>query len=1359
MSIFLQIGLGLIPAWLGFVIVMCIRKRFSRMTILSSVLSAAFIAVLIVGGLPDKKPVTKSVSVSKEELLDIAYLMMEQESWDFVDQLVDEYSASYGYDNECTLVYARMAAVKGDSEVARALYQKMDKCGALTTDSMRQELALAMQACTYDANNRVMLDYIASIGKQPADYNLNVTVDPQVVTNMIDGVKSVVSQRSQAGSIGADLKEIADVVAETEQLYGDYLAEDTENTYHGEASVKEKAVTLVEKFETAGNHPKAFSVYPIRMARLKAFVLSEQYEKIPAHFDEYVTYDELMIASELLMNGYITPEDFRSGWGYVNPVAVQAICKQMEDNIRRAPLSDQEREVLLSRVESLRVSTGGEVIYILENRLNRSLYSLTGDVDKSKIYLQKSKINRYIGDVEKANENMLMAFDTAANSKDDNYSHPMHELSGIMRGDRSSIKNIANYVDQVIHNSLTIRPSTDIFIERVETVPGEPVNKDETEEKQGFAEYMEQQVNFYGVAVNISSIDYSQFPNITAKVQIASEFVKDQNNPEASVTVTDCWQNISDFNLEKINYSKTNILLLCDNSGSMSGSISQLQDAVQSFVDSSSSDEHISLVIFDSGILEETTFVNNKSQLQSTIDGMRSRGGTNIYGSLQYAIDKFSYDPDANNIIIVMTDGQDSRHSYEDMEREIGLDAANKGITIYTLGLGGVEEGYLADIAAVGGGDFVYASDSAKLEGLYDIIHGQTKNQYRLTYVAKDNFTIENRTLNLQLKQNSLFDEKKYSLSDGGVSEETLVEISKNIHLYGFDTRIIYKSNNNTTVHLKGDGFTADEAIHLVLDGSVDYPLNATFVDAQTYSVVIPYGVAVDTYNLRVTIGEDSAVLPEELYVVEKDRKSITFGAYTFTANKIVTESSHATLLSGFVDMNGWLQFKGDIRLEGDVKNGSSITIRDYSGAYIPFDPETARGLSKYLANRGFDFDVGGLDGTVIYNDLDHINNVKDYRVSTKSGSVAKAMNLFSFYGGSQLYPDRLEYELSGLGTMMPLQDAVIKTISKKDDLLKLDLTADLKVNRSGLFTHIDFEYEDERGLDVRNFGKAKLFSQYVGIDTAKVKLDTMDNEYSVTFLAAFDFLDDSAFGVTLGWKDCKFDELLLHADFDVPVQAGPVPLTFSDFAGGLKDMSSEAGFSKERLLNSTLSLQTKLSCAKLSSWFPKLNKYFGDISLLSTDDLELQLSVGRGYFSIKSDLLFLEEIKLANVEAELGNFPYTNTMLGLEDVDVEGFRFYRKQGIMYDKLKGLEVDLSVNSEFSAHSRFFGFKGGATGKLLLEWWLFDKKFDVSGDAIIGIYTDHADHKQFTIGFKNTDGKKTTGRMVFIDDSGLDTKKL
>lgn len=117
--------------------------------------------------------------------------------------------------------------------------------------------------------------------------------------------------------------------------------------------------------------------------------------------------------------------------------------------------------------------------------------------------------------------------------------------------------------------------------------------------------------------------------------------------------------------------------------------------------------------------------------------------------------------------------------------------------------------------------------------------------------------------------------------------------------------------------------------------------------------------MAVGSYNVEVTIDGKKKIIQNGFSViVQGDEKKTAFGPYVFTSSEKIENGYGNYTLRGAVTMNGWLHFKGDVVLSGDLEEGGSIQVSDYSGSYVEFDTATAEGIGSFLAEKGVSLDV-----------------------------------------------------------------------------------------------------------------------------------------------------------------------------------------------------------------------------------------------------------------------------------------------------------------------------------------------------------------------------------------------------------------
>ncbi len=188
------------------------------------------------------------------------------------------------------------------------------------------------------------------------------------------------------------------------------------------------------------------------------------------------------------------------------------------------------------------------------------------------------------------------------------------------------------------------------------------------------------------------------------------------------------------------------IVLVIDTSNSMwyYGKMDAVKVAAAGFIDGLDPADQLALITFN----ETVTIAQNLSDdhqasatiidLIDAVPGM----GTCLYDAAHTAISAAAAAPPGQRAIILLTDGVDeladqsgpcSDHTSADV-----IEQANDPTTrvpIYTLGIGEtVDRTDLAKLAEETGGDALLAPTASDVSSLFDVIAGQLKNQYELTY-------------------------------------------------------------------------------------------------------------------------------------------------------------------------------------------------------------------------------------------------------------------------------------------------------------------------------------------------------------------------------------------------------------------------------------------------------------------------------------------------------------------------------------------------------------------------------------------------------------------------------------------------
>lgn len=176
------------------------------------------------------------------------------------------------------------------------------------------------------------------------------------------------------------------------------------------------------------------------------------------------------------------------------------------------------------------------------------------------------------------------------------------------------------------------------------------------------------------------------------------------------------------------------VALIIDASGSMHGAMDDTKNAAKAFVKQLSANDKVALISFADVSNLECSFTDDKTAMESAIDNIKSFGATALYASIYEALDLFA-DVEGNKAIVVLTDGRNNQWG---TSRECITKSIEKGVPVYTIGLGGsVDRESLENIAMETGGMFRHAPASSDLEEIYKSLASQLKSQLWVKYQAK----------------------------------------------------------------------------------------------------------------------------------------------------------------------------------------------------------------------------------------------------------------------------------------------------------------------------------------------------------------------------------------------------------------------------------------------------------------------------------------------------------------------------------------------------------------------------------------------------------------------------------------------
>ncbi len=1339
MSIWLQIGVGLLPALVILLLyLVIIRRNIMSSVLLLLVFSCGISLCAFHGKLPfsggsgtaswktasaDSRGVTESAqapvgALPADDTIKIIYGLAAQKHTEEAAQMLKRFIADNGYDASCALAQARISAASGDFTAAKVLYEKSK---TVWDDSAAKEFNAVAQACTSLSVDTVLLAHLDSSDvaklypEGVPDYG-DISQAGQLVSDYLE----------QAGSGGdTDYSELSRIMASTQEIYDSFLI-------NGEKDDQRIRSLEDDLNQWESSRPEVFSLQQVREARMRLQILQGNYSAIASDLTDESNYHEIMLASELYLNGYVKKSDFSGSYAQADDDSLRAVTAQLRE--------------IQNNGEAQTSSRAGELLDVYKNykedapmyRMEQNLLECTnerGFTDSSKVYLQTAKMELEKDREDKAKEYIGLAMDTASDCEDPEYTGPMYQIMGIManKDEAESLKDVALYTDNVLNNQLEIVL---------------PENTTSASVQTQFSGYMTDYVSMQRSSVNITSLDPSNFGQITAYVQIVTPVDYSIDELKSHLTVEDCGAEISNYTLEKVDYSSANMLLCCDVSGSMQGQpIEDSKAAVISMAQSMNANARLGVILFSSGVQSTTPFTVQPDVIISAAESMTANGGTNIFDTAIQGLESFpSNSPEVLNTLVIMSDGQENNgHSAEEIQQAIGQAAKDKSILVHCLGLGSeVDANYLQTIAQSTGGTYQYVTDSSSLAVFYQNLASQKNYTYKLQYQAVDTMSVD-RELKVGLDDSSyLYDIEAYTLPGANSDGESSTDGQHNLvywgglSIQGLDTRLLFKSVNPATVHLLGTGFKKDDSItvKMMMDNNgthgLTYDIAAKYIDETSFELTIPPSVACGIYDIKATIRGRTAILDSELTVQVQGTEQITaFGPYIFTSYQKQTVGE-TTLLNGYVTLNNWLCFKGQVTLRGALDN-TQIQLADSKGSYIRYSSGRSKGLAEFLRSQNKVMSIPPLGTLKLYNDIKHGASEDEYQVDVGIVPQVLLPSAFSLNTpGYSLYPDRIKIDAKAFTTHFPFQDKIFKPTDGKMFVFSVE-------EFSGILTpdNIDLYFKGKMGGDSKVYYPAKLMSLPLNLrPSGTLELDTLNNTYEISlYTKVLFFADNEEMGFSAKWEGKLLPtSVMLKLPFQKTVVVSGVPITFNNFNVGVEK------FDITDWLNITLVGKMDVSAYSLEGIAPKLAKYIGNLSLIKLENSTLRLNNVK--MEAETTAKLLEHVELGHALLQIGYFPYTNQLLGMDSENVYGFNGEVKLGIGVDT-KNCKVDLSGTGGLTLTNRFIGLTGRGDCHFYINWWVLVKEFNAQGLSTMGYYLDHDNVGTFTIRFR---GSSDSGKV-------------
>lgn len=1349
MSIQLQIAIPLFVTAAALVGIAVWRKYFKPEVLVITAVALALGGWMTKSHLdihrPEGEADRKAAYTNTDISLALANGYMLEDRQEAAARILKEVSRERGDDPQVLLALARSAALQGNYAEAAQLY-------AQTEESPRKELegAVELAANPYSGDASVAC-YLTQQGMDPGDYGISAKNTSRMEEDeyrelVLSGVEDAYSDAGDAG--GKDFTRAVETAVAISCLY------ETETLTTEDGETLEQLAEDLDRY--LRSEPELKRNPHIRLARMQGLLVLRDYEALAAGVDEYATTQELLVLAELYVSGNIRDKDIPdSGVDRSRGKVILELCRDALD-AHKDELPPEQLQLYEEGLAMLEQRVKNPGMYAMLTGLQKQTAGADDTLD-SKAYLAMAKLEQASGNDRVAQEYISQAILTAGNSDDAAYRAAMNRLGGVISGSAgtSEIMQVGGLVDQALEHSVPAGMTRSSV---------NPPPATEYPEPDVFAGAMTQNVNERTATLNIGYINKDAFPKVSARVQIQSPGNVTLDAIRQNLRVYDCNAAIPEFTLEKVEFERSRIILLCDISGSMSGNESQLKEAIVAFAEQMQPDEEVCVIGFADNIAFVHEFSSDKETVKGYAESIDTGGGTALYPSVLEAGSLIPDDPLSNNVIIAMTDGQDGSVVKEaQMRNFIGAMAADKCVTLYTVGLGdAVDVDYLELMASSGNGSFLYAASIEQLRDFYDFIHGQLHHQYNLS------FTAQNTTRNQRLLELAMLGEvgnarKTYYLEEPDYADEDTsgyvpyeVEDTETI-VYGLSTKFVYKSSREQTLMLLGEGFKQDEAVTVRISGNVEYTLKAEYVDGKTYQITLPGEVCVGSYDLCVSIGRNSVRLEKELTVaIPGDQTTFRFGSYVFTALSGHRDSEGSLVLSGNVTMNGWLFFKGDVIIQGEVTD-ERIRVTDTSGSYICYSQSTAQGLAKTMAGRNLPVCLDAIGTFQLYGDPYTPGEMDSFRV--KEIDVLWEANILFFWVDNPriaIYPDALQFQVPQIKLDLPLQKQVLRQFTAADQ-------AELKTKANLLFTATRIALTGELEFSAGRSDKQEvvLVALPLRLGAMKLQVDTLKNDYTLDLEAKLQVgetllkqPDEKYFRLTFGVKGGKFDSVGLQTDYgSVTLVHQPIPVSVGEFGFELSGFSQyeDEDSALMNLLGTEVKIKFKVEVGSLDQYIPNLEDILdvGDISLVSMEDCEATFLLKEIRFAFSAKVKLLSKLDVGSCKISLGKFSYDNALIGFYNRDQYGLSTSCTIGSEWES-KNLKLKLTGRTEITLGVPYTGYWIDGDFGFDIGWWLIQKDVDVTGDAMIGIYENTSGHLQFSVIVKGSDHKgETAGFHVYI----------
>ena len=651
-----------------------------------------------------------------------------------------------------------------------------------------------------------------------------------------------------------------------------------------------------------------------------------------------------------------------------------------------------------------------------------------------------------------------------------------------------------------------------------------------------FSDYMAAALKYDKMALYISRIDTSKYPEIRADFSISGERATFLNLfsefSEKDFDLQDTGYDIGAFKLSKLNdTTRTEIILVLDESGSMDGApIEESKRAATAFIEDIESNEaDVAVVSYSDLAIVRGTQSDSKITLSKNIADIHIGffAGTNISAGLQAAIDLAN--PGANTVIILMSDGQDGGEK-EAMNTALNR-AVNAGIKIYTVGLGDVDGDYMGRIASATGGKYVHTLSSVELEFAYDMMKNYIFNRYQIQYEVSQNVAEDPRQMTLEFAEGALKTTRPYTIGQMSESIDYMADVP--FEMTSLTPSAV--SDNQTAepieIEIKGTGF--EVGMIATIGGSVLEGMR--FVDETTLRGTLNQPLPPGTYDVEILSPNGGRQLKTNIFSVYKPSgmTKVKLGNNIISANVIGQTAEDTLIATGNVMLNGFLHTNGDMQIEAKeilsykemmassiIDLGDSGVLSGTGNLFVSYEKISDNGFGSSVFAKVM---LGGKNYTVSKSgyEIHVMDGVSDFDGHNTNFGLQIPMIANIDIGKATLYSDRIEIEVNYVQpeTLLGnLNDSISKNRTTTSDEARL---GDHEKGRTSDLSDFQFDAKNTEiktkmtvtgddlifSFDVTLAGDQMINLGHFLLEEVSLKLDSRDEAFEYWRIgAAFNF-------------------------------------------------------------------------------------------------------------------------------------------------------------------------------------------------------------------------------------------------------------